>query len=855
MNFRKITAGLHHSKRVLFFAFLSIFALFVPKLISALVLVQTQSLLSFWPALLLNISWAVLSSVSFCFMLFYLVRDLQAGAERSVPEPIVPEELEPESNTPAGAAAKEEGPSAQENLRLDWKRGLTAASCGALILCLGAVLLTYIYPPFQPGLSTLSLSLLPAIPGLIMYLLAGLILLIFAILFLSAAVIVIVQNQSPFKTSSILLKALGLLLHRPFFLLLSLSGTVLGAVLALAGITLLRFFLERIAVSAFLAYFIESAFLAAWAGFILSVVADLAVKSLTNKKNAFTALNRESDRSFSLISLSLLIMAGIFLSIPAQGSLADYLVKAIDSEYATAEKLKVEGQLDLSSCHYKRSYYLAQTSLAYLKLLTAEKDKSYSEAEKNKFNQEFEAVLRETGLAAPGIGLVYYLDALRCQLIKQPAAALASLELARVYAPEFPNSSLLLLELSKTSRDQTQLAVLTESLITQRQFAAYSPLEKKSSGSLQKLSQKIAAKSSASYKNFPLSAYYYYQNKLYPEAARELEALAYNLPDDFAVNYLTAMVDLEMMQDNKQYTAALQAAEKISQMYPNEKWALDLKTDVATKAGKKDVVEAALAQVYLKNPAEIEVAEQYAYSIMSKNSTFTFNESDRQAEKILDGIIQQTADSWFAFYCKAVLDLKKNEFASSLQNLHEFLTLVTSKPEFFASYDDFYYLYTLKYKNLLTNAEAQKALEQIKDKEPLTYNYIQGTFNWSVKDYEKSKIHISQAITLNPNLSKPHFVLGSVYFEQAYLKEMPDNYPLALAEYNKALNIFPNDPYTWFSLGHVYKKLERWEEALGAFQKALYYLPAEDHNFDYYGVSIHSKLQIDEIKNILQAQS
>jgi tetratricopeptide (TPR) repeat protein len=295
--------------------------------------------------------------------------------------------------------------------------------------------------------------------------------------------------------------------------------------------------------------------------------------------------------------------------------------------------------------------------------------------------------------------------------------------------------------------------------------------------------------------------------------------------------------------------------EKISQLYPNEKWALDLKTTVATKAGKKDLVEAALAQVYLKNPTNIEIAEQYAYSIMSKNSGYAFSETDQQAEKILDGITRQTADSWFALYCKAVLDLKKKEFASSLQNLAKFRSLAAPRAEFFITYDDFYYLYAVKYKDFLSYAEARTALEGIKNQDPLTYNYLQGTYFWSVKDYAKSKTYLSQAISLQPALSKPHFILGSVYFEEGYLKEVPDNYPLAAEEYNKALNIFPRDPYTWFSLGHVYKKQDRLEEALGAFQKALFYLPAEDHNFDYYGVSIHSKLQIEEISKKLQGQS
>ncbi|MFZ3371639.1 MAG: tetratricopeptide repeat protein, partial [Desulfitobacteriaceae bacterium] len=266
------------------------------------------------------------------------------------------------------------------------------------------------------------------------------------------------------------------------------------------------------------------------------------------------------------------------------------------------------------------------------------------------------------------------------------------------------------------------------------------------------------------------------------------------------------------------------------------------------------IMETALEQAYLQNSSDSEVAEQYAYSIMSKNSSYTFNETDQKAEGILNKIIQQTNDSWFAFYCRAILDLKKKDFGNSLQDFGKFTSLIADQETLFADYDDFYYLYSLKYKDFLTYEEGKNALEGVKDTDTFAYSYIWGTYYWSVKDYDKSKTYLEQTIQLNPQLSKPHFILGSVYFEQAYLKKIQENYPLAVVEYNKALAIFPEDPYTWFSLGHVYKNLGRYEDALGAFQKALLCMPAEDHNFDHFGVSIHAKLQIEEIKNKLQSQ-
>jgi tetratricopeptide (TPR) repeat protein len=807
------------SKSVLFFAFLTVFSLLIPNLVSSVVIIKTYTLLPSWSLLLLNITCALISCVSFYFMLFYLVRDFQLNEE--------------------------------ERIRMDFRKGLSVISFWALALCLFAVQAKYIYPVISPILTELSFSFAQMVIGSVLYLLAGIILLILSILLLLSSILIMFK-QSAHKTYSHVLKASILIFQRPLLSLTLIIGTIVSGVLAILLVYLADLALSRIAVSAFLALFLESAFLSAWTGFALSFLSALTVKSLVAKQITLDDSSEGTSSRFSLVFPVTIIILGVFLSIPARGSFDNYLLNSIDAEYRMAEKLKAEEKLDLSSYHYKRSYYLSQTALTYLKLLSADKDKSSTDSYKNELNQEFESTLRETLTVSPGIGLVYYLDALRYNLIKQPASAINSLEAARILAPEFPNSNLMLLNQYKTPKDGTKLTGLAASIINKHQFYSYSPLEKKSLSQIKKLSKKLAEKSSVSFRNFSLLAYYYYQNKLYPEAAKELELLSKKLPDDLAVNYLIAMVDLEMMQDNKQYTAALKAVEKISQLYPNEKWALDLKTQVATKAGKKDIVESALEQVYLKNPADIEIAEQYAYSIISKNTGFDFNETDQKAEIIIDKIIQQTNDSWFGFYCKSILDLKKKDFGNSLQSLNKFLTLIAKQEAFFTNFDDFYYLYTLKYKNFITYEEGKKALENIKNSDPLTYNYIWGTYYWSVKDYDNSKIFLNNTIQINPNLSKPHFVLGSVYFEQAYLKGIKENYPKAIEEYNKALNIFPEDPYTWFSLGHVYNKLERLEDALGAFQKALFYMPAEDHNFDYYGVSAHSKMQIDEINSKLQ---
>ena len=94
--------------------------------------------------------------------------------------------------------------------------------------------------------------------------------------------------------------------------------------------------------------------------------------------------------------------------------------------------------------------------------------------------------------------------------------------------------------------------------------------------------------------------------------------------------------------------------------------------------------------------------------------------------------------------------------------------------------------------------------------------------------------------------------MGNLYFKQGHRDSNGEYIKKAEALYRKSLSILENDPYTWFALGHFLKRQERYEEALGAFQKTLSYMPYEDHETDHFGVSVHSTYQIQEIRDLIE---
>ena len=617
--------------------------------------------------------------------------------------------------------------------------------------------------------------------------------------------------------------------------------------------------LKSTSLSPLLSYFYRGALVCCFVAFVLIVLFKTIISVLVSMKSGEPGNPGEitAQRKFSplpgYVLIVVFILGTIYNIIPSNSP----VVKEIDSEFqsmiSVAGKYRNDDRLYLCGSEYKSAYALTQAYIGYLTSQQAAKD-DLSEAAKGELVAKAEQYYRTAYEFWPDGGLVYYLDAMR-QVDTNPMNSISLLEKATALDPDFYDSYFMLLDLYMKNNIKDKTRSISDLLIIDQTFTQLPSINSLGSGAIKKLLEKYSQNEKLCLENITTSAIFYYENQLYKEAMDELTRLQPVIPDDLVVNYMSALTDLEIKSDNKPYTVALEASQKILKQYPGEDWAEDFATGIAMRAGNQQIMESSLQESYAKNPDNLDIAEQYAYSILKKNYDFNYTESAKQAEVIVDGIIARDPTRWFALYCKAVIELFKKDYENSLVNFERFSEILSEDPELHSIYDDFYNLYVLKYKWFM--AVDTKALEVIATREvtnPFLYNYTYGAYSWRNSDYDNSEKYLKTAINLMPDLSKPYFLLGNIYFEKAGVSNLPEFYPKAEDQYRKALVIFPEDPYAWFSLGHVLKKTNRLEEALGAFQKTLTYMPSEDHATDHYGISIHSVYQIQEIKELLKSK-
>lgn len=801
------------SKWVAVFGFLAFLSLYVPYLLRPLIVLKT---LKAMPALLppaLDLAGFLLASVFLYFLLLAIFNQL-------------------EENT--------------ATVRTDIRALFGCVLLFLLNYMIYGICANYVVPYYVS--INFSLGLLNSGPWFIFYGVMSLILLMVLLIALIASIMCVAEQQSGFRPLRSLQTALIFFLkHAVSLIFYGVAGALLFFALKYLG----AFILDRLPIPALLAYLYQGALAVSLGEFCyVSLAAIICGKVLpTGRPGAVQAGN--AGWLAPALLFAVILAAGAYFNFLQTPSLASVVDRAIADDARLAEQYANDGQYDLSGYYYKRSYVHSQAMIGYLKALIISRDPSFTGDAKGKAQQEVAGIFYDAYQANPTSGFYYYLNDLSLQNLNQTGGQIANMEMASEYLPGFPNPLLDLLELYSKNHDRPNTAKTFDRLVKQGAFTACNLPGRASLSGLNDLYKKYEQVSQASMKRLPVTAMFYYENRMYDEASAELNVLSKAMPDEPSVNYLLAMVDLQMNQDNKQYDVAQKAADKIYSAFPGQKWAVDFKTLVASRSGNNAEYQQVLQQSYENNPGDADIAEQYAYSLMKDNASFSMTEADQKAEQILDQVVQQDDTRWFAYYCKAVLDLKKPDYAGSLDNLAKFSSNIINEPDLLPYYDDFYYLYVLKYETYASVPAAAAALDGIKSSDPFAYNYIYGAYYWSKKDFANATACLQACIDLNNTLSKPYFLLGNVYFEHGYLSHAPEDYTTALAEYKTALSIFNDDPYCWFALGHVYKDMNRLQDALGAFQKALYNMPHEDHNQDHFGVSIHSQMQIDEIKSKL----
>jgi tetratricopeptide (TPR) repeat protein len=552
------------------------------------------------------------------------------------------------------------------------------------------------------------------------------------------------------------------------------------------------------------------------------------------------------------ILIAIFFIGTVYGLLPSTGSASSDIEKQYSMLTSEAESFRTEGSLYLCGSDYKRAYALTKAYESFLGSHIAIRGGNMTEEKKRSLMETADQSIRTAYEIWPNSGVIYYIDAIR-QLETNPGNSTGLMETAVKLSPGFYDSYFMLMKLYKQEGSNEKAKELADELIRAGRYSQLSPLADMKVDAAQRLLEKCAGMERACVENFTSTALFYYENQLYPEAMDELVKIQKVVPENLELNYLLAVTDLEIKADGKAYDVAVKASQKILSQYPNEKWAVDFARGVALRAGNQDVAESTLKEAYKKNPGDPDIAEQYAYSLLLKNTGFNYSEEAKQAEKVIDGVLENTDGRWFAIYSKAIIELFKGDYDDSLGHALKFAGIASNNMEVHDIYDDLYNLYIMKMVYLMKqDPKAVDAVDKLKATSPFLYDYVYGAYNWKMADYEKSEKLLNSAIYLEPSLSKPYYLLGNVFFEVAGTQNKPEYYARAEEQYRRGLQIFPEDPYAWFALGHVLKKTGRFEEAVGAFQKTLSFMPAEDHDTDYYGVCIHSQMEIDEIRTMLK---
>jgi len=569
---------------------------------------------------------------------------------------------------------------------------------------------------------------------------------------------------------------------------------------------------------------------------------------LYSDKAVFQA-EKKSPLGFILAGLC---FVGVFVTILPK---SDYgVVAEYETIIATAEAFRTEDNLYLCGNAYKKAYALIKAYNGYLLDMQVQKDKKATPEQITRVKGEADALFRQAYDFYPNSGKIYYLDALR-NAEKSPESAVAILENAKKYDPNFSEINLLILSLTREADQMDIKKSEAKSLITKGVYIDLGNLNSMSFKDIEKNLETIDEYTQVCLENITTIAYDYYNNQLYSEAMVELQGIKEILPKDIVTNYLIAMTDLELKADNKVYTTAVEAAQTILSQYPDEKWAQDLYSGVTLRAGNQNVMDVVLEESYQKNPNDLDIAEQYAFSILKKNYNSAYYEVTQQAEVVIDKILEKDSERWFAIYCKSLIELYKGEYESSISHINAFSDLIVEDKSLFSIYDELYNIYVYKYaKRMTIEVLAAESLNNSEHIDAFTFHYIMGAYSTMLSDFDATITHLNEAIKYNPSFSKLYYMMGNAHMEYGYRNADPASYVIAEEFYTKSIQIFESDPYAWFALGHAYKNQQRLEEALSAFQKTLTFMPAEDHQSDYFGVSIHSTYQIAEIQGILSTK-
>ncbi|MCL2664263.1 MAG: tetratricopeptide repeat protein [Defluviitaleaceae bacterium] len=126
------------------------------------------------------------------------------------------------------------------------------------------------------------------------------------------------------------------------------------------------------------------------------------------------------------------------------------------------------------------------------------------------------------------------------------------------------------------------------------------------------------------------------------------------------------------------------------------------------------------------------------------------------------------------------------------------------------------------------------------ENDKLLNNMILAFVKWQEKKYEEAEGHIEAALKIGSDWSNLHYIKGAILFEQG-------EHEAALDSFLESVSLNRINPGSWFMLGHVYDRLERYPESLHAFTTVIEYIPNSEHKLDHYGLAYHARKAIADL--------
>ncbi|PSB41150.1 hypothetical protein C7B80_31550 [Cyanosarcina cf. burmensis CCALA 770] len=102
----------------------------------------------------------------------------------------------------------------------------------------------------------------------------------------------------------------------------------------------------------------------------------------------------------------------------------------------------------------------------------------------------------------------------------------------------------------------------------------------------------------------------------------------------------------------------------------------------------------------------------------------------------------------------------------------------------------------------------------------------------AAKEYEEAIASYDQALKINPNNN-------DAWHSRGYALSNVGRYEEAIASYDQALKINPNNNNAWYNRGIVLRKLERYEEAIASYDQALKINPNNNNAWNNRGVALN----------------